>query len=59
MAVRHQDKRQTFWQRVGHRIQQGAEVVGTLKGAYDTGRTIYSGMQAAAPYVLPIVRGMI
>ena len=35
----------------GQKIQKIGAVIGTIKGIYDTGRTIYSVAQAAAPYV--------
>ena len=35
----------------GQKVQNIASAVGTIKGMYDTGKAIYSGMQVAAPYV--------
>ena len=35
----------------GQKVQKIGAVIGTIKGIYDTGRTIYSVAQAAAPYV--------
>ena len=35
----------------GQKVQNVASAVGTIKGMYDTGKAIYSGMQVAAPYV--------
>jgi len=34
----------------GQKVKNVVETVGTIKGLYDTGRTIYSGMQFVAPY---------
>jgi len=35
----------------GQKVKNIAEVVGTIKGMYDTGKMIYSGIQTAAPYI--------
>ena len=35
----------------GQKVQKIGAVIGTIKGIYDTGRTIYSVAQAAAPYM--------
>ena len=35
----------------GQKVKKITEVVGTIKGLYDTGKTIYSAAQAAAPYL--------
>jgi len=35
----------------GQKVKNIAEVVGTIKGMYDTGKMIYSGIQSAAPYI--------
>ena len=40
------------------KVQNIASLVGTVKGIYDTGKTIYSAAQAAAPYV-EMVAGLI
>ena len=42
----------------GQKVQNIASLVGTVKGIYDTGKTIYSAAQAAAPYV-EMVAGLI
>jgi hypothetical protein len=36
---------------IGQKVKQGAEIIGTLKGIYDTGKVIYNGVQAAAPII--------
>ena len=35
----------------GQKVKRAAEVVGAIKGMYDTGKTIWSAAQAAAPYL--------
>ena len=55
---KHQHK-PTFWQNVGNKFKTAAHVAGTVKGVIDAGRTIYSGVSAAAPYVAPIITGLI
>ena len=34
-----------------NKIKVGAEVIGGIKTAFDIGRTIYQGIQTAAPYI--------
>jgi hypothetical protein len=35
----------------GEKVRQGAEIVGGIKGLWDTGKMIYGGIQTVAPYV--------
>ena len=35
-------------------IQHTAEVAASLKGIYDTGKYLYAGAQAAAPYLAAV-----
>ena len=62
MAVHHMNKhhnKPTCWQNVGNKFKTAAHVAGTVKGVIDAGRTIYSGVSAAAPYITPIIAGLI
>ena len=36
---------------IGHRLKQGLEVAGTLKGIYDIGSTVYKIGKVAAPLI--------
>jgi hypothetical protein len=36
---------------IGHKVRQGLEIAGTLKGMYDLGSTLYRGAQFAAPLI--------
>ena len=40
---------------IGQKVQQGAEIVGTLKGIYDAGKMIYSGVRLAAPMAMALL----
>ena len=40
---------------IGQKVQQGAEIVGTLKGIYDTGKMIYSGAKIIAPMAMALL----
>lgn len=40
-----------FWEGIGSKIKTGAEVAGAIKGIWDVGKTIYTGIRAAAPVV--------
>jgi hypothetical protein len=45
-------KRHSDWiQKIGDKVRQGAEIAGTVKGIWDTGKMIYGGIQTIAPYV--------
>ena len=35
----------------GQKVKNVSETVGAIKGLWDTGRMVYSGIQAAAPYI--------
>jgi len=47
-----------FLHGIGQKVKNLAELAGTVKGIYDTGRTVYSLAQAASPYVLPLLAGL-
>lgn len=47
-----------FLHGLGQKVKNLAELAGTVKGIYDTGRTVYSLAQAASPYVLPLLAGL-
>ena len=36
---------------IGHRLKQGLEIAGTLKGLYDVGSTIYKVGKVVAPII--------
>ena len=40
---------------IGEKLKQGAEMLGTIKGIYDTGKVIYNGVQTIAPIVAGIL----
>jgi len=50
MAVNHKGK-QNWAQNFGDKVRQGVEIVGGIKGLWDTGKMIYGGIQTVAPYV--------
>jgi len=50
MAHLQTKKKQT--ESFGSKVKNAAETLGHLKGMYDIGKSIYSGMQTAAPYIL-------
>jgi len=50
---RHHKRQPSFWEGLGSKVRNVAEVVGTAKGLYDAGKFIYSAAQAAMPYVAP------
>jgi len=48
---RHHKRQPTFWESMGSKIRNVAEVVGTAKGLYDAGKFLYSAGQAVTPYI--------
>lgn len=40
---------------IGQKVKHLMEIGAGLKGAYETGRTLYSLASAASPYVLPLL----
>ena len=59
--LKHHHKKLNFWQNVGNRLKQGAQFAAGVKSLIDTGRTIYTGAQAVAPYIAsaaPIIAGL-
>ena len=35
----------------GQKVKNVSETLGAMKGIYDTGKTIYGGIQTAMPYI--------
>ena len=48
-------KHSGFLHGLGQKVQNLAELAGTVKGIYDTGKTVFSLARAASPYVLPLL----
>lgn len=40
---------------IGHRLKQGLEVAGTLKGIYDLGSTMYKVGKVVAPIMAALI----
>ena len=36
---------------IGQKVKTGAEIMGGLKGIYDTGKMLYSGFKIAQPFI--------
>ena len=48
----HQSYRQPgFWENVNNKVHTGVKTLAAMKGIWDTGKAIYGGLQAAAPYM--------
>ena len=41
----------TFWENVNNKVHTGVKTIATMKGIWDTGKAIYTGLQIAAPYM--------
>ena len=46
----HRKGDKPWLQNFGDKVRQGVEVVGGIKGLWDTGKAIYGGIQTIAPY---------
>ncbi len=46
---------ESFFDKAMRHTQQGVEIMGTLKGAYDASRTVFSGLSTAANYARPLL----
>jgi len=52
MASLHNlNRKQSFWGGVGSKIKHVAEIAGSVKGIYDTGRMLYNAAQYIGPAV--------
>jgi len=55
MHRHRQHTERSFGQKVADVAKRVGAGVSLAKGVFDTGRTIYSAVQAAAPYVAPLI----
>ena len=49
--LQNNNKKKKPTESFGSKVKNVAETLGHLKGMYETGKAIYSGMQVAAPYI--------
>ena len=47
----HQQPVSSYFQNLGQKVHQGIELAATAKSKWHTGKLVYSGLQAAAPYI--------
>ena len=50
MAMRRGSKI-SMWDSIGRKVQNGVELFGKAKGAYEAGRALYTGFQTVYPYL--------
>ena len=55
MALHRHKQPRSFGQKVADVAQRVGAGMALAKGVYDTGRTVYTAVQAAAPYVSPLL----
>ena len=51
MALDRKAGEQPWLQNFGDKVRKGVEIAGAIKGVWETGKAIYGGIQAVAPYV--------
>jgi hypothetical protein len=39
---------------IGHKVKQAAEIAGTVKGIYDVGKMLYTGIRTVGPTVAAV-----
>ena len=44
----------TLLESIGNKVKTGAQIAGTIKGIWDLGRTIYTGVRTIAPIVASV-----
>ena len=50
-SLHNMHKKQSFWGGLGTQVKHAAEIAGSLKGIYDTGRMLYNAAQYIGPAV--------
>ena len=45
----------TMLESIGQKVQQGPEIVGTLKGIYDAGKVVYGAARVVAPMAMALL----
>ena len=48
---RHHVQQLTGFKGAMHNVEQGLKLYGAIKGVYDVGRSVYQGVQMAAPII--------
>jgi len=51
MASPQYNKQQRPKESFGQKVKNVSETLGAIKGIYETGKMVYSGIQTAAPYI--------
>ena len=53
MAHTHNSNYQqpTLMESIGNKVKTGAQIAGTIKGIWDLGKTIYTGVRTIAPMI--------
>ena len=51
MASPQYNKQQKPKESFGQKVKNVSETLGAIKGIYETGKMVYSGIQTAAPYI--------
>jgi hypothetical protein len=51
----YQQQKQSWFHSLGGKVKNAAEIAGTVKGIFDLGKTIYSGVRAVAPVVAALL----
>jgi len=50
----HRRQNQSFMSNIGSKVKQAAEIAGTLKGLYDVGKMLYTGIRTVGPTVAAV-----
>jgi hypothetical protein len=51
----YQQQTSSFMHNIGQKVNKGLEIAATAKSIWDTGRLVYSGISAVAPYMAALL----
>ena len=51
----HQQQQSSFMHNLGQKVNRGLEMAATAKSIWDTGKLVYSGISAVAPYMAALL----
>lgn len=45
------NKKPSYLEQIGHKVKNAAELAGTIKSIWETGKAVYAGFETIAPYI--------
>ena len=50
----HRNQNQSLMSNIGNKVKQAAEIAGAVKGIYDVGKLLYTGIRTIGPSVAAV-----